>query len=250
MTIIENGREGTVDYREPAGALSFHWEFSGGDVVASVRVGTEAEWRQSHRWAMERRSAIIRSIAAEVVRQKAPTCIPEIDEASGWLHLRQSQSGTPQRSPVAQPGFSMARYRSVRMKFAVGVGVIALIAGAVMWFKNKVLVIDPGKGIPFGSCVRTDTHIATLIETLEPYTPSLHRDHSKDRHRLSVFLVPLDGSTPKCIPLIGDLTPGAYSLGKILGSDGLTLWSDAAGLHGVDLRTYDVIRSGDLHDLN
>ena len=250
VTIIENGREGKVNYHEPAGSLSLHWEFSGGDVVASIRVGTEAEWSKAHPWAVERRASIVRSIAAEVVRQKAPTCIPEMDEASGWLHLRQNQGATARSKAVAQPGFSMARYRSVRMRFAVGVGIAALIAGALMWFKNKVLVIDPGKGIPFGSCVRTDAHIATLIETLEPYTPSLHRDHSKDRHRLSVFLVPLDGSVPRCIPLIGDLTPGAYSLGKILGSDGRTLWSDAAGLHGVDLRTFDVVRSADLHELN
>ena len=250
VTITGNGRDGAVDYRESAGTLSFYWEFSGGDVVASVRVGNEAEWRTNHPWAVDRRSAIIRFVAAEVVRQKAPSCIPEVDEASGWLHLRQSQGGTAQHTPIPQPDLSMARYRSVRMKFAVGVGVIALIAGAVMWFKNKVLVIDPGKGIPFGSCVRTDTHIATLIEALEPYTPSLHRDHSKDRHRLSVFMVPLDGSAPKCIPLIGDLTPGAYSLGKILGSDGRTLWLDAAGIHGVDLRTYEVVRSSDLHELN
>ncbi len=250
VTIIENGRSGTVNYQEAEGSLSFYWEFSGGDVVASVRVGTEAEWRESHPWAVVRRSAIIRYVAAEVVRQKAPSCRPEIDEATGWIHLYQGQAGAVHPSPVARPGFSMERYRAVRMKFAVGVGIVALIAGALMWFKNKVLVIDPGKGIPFGTAVRNGTHIATLIEALEPYTPSLHRDHSKDRHRLSVFMVPLDGSAPKCIPLIADLTPGAYSLGKILGSDGRTLWLDAAGIHGVDLQTYDVIRSSDLQELN
>jgi len=177
-------------------------------------------------------------VADEVIRQKAPNCRAEIDESAGCILLRQTASAKP---PVEAPGkkqFSMETYRSLRMKLALVVLVLAALGSGVTWVKNKVLVIDPGKGTPVGSAVRTDTHIATLIQTLEPYTPSLDRDHSKDTYRLSVFLVPLDGSEPTLVPVKGGLSPNSYGLAKILGSDGRTLWFDAAGTGGVDLRTH------------
>ena len=40
-----------------------------------------------------------------------------------------------------------------------------------------------------GPCtLRTDTHLATLISQLQPYTPSLHHDPSTKRFTLSVLL--------------------------------------------------------------
>jgi len=60
----------------------------------------------------------------------------------------------------------------------------------------RTFSFDPGKGTPIGSSVRTDTHIATLIQTLEPYVPSLNRDHGEDTYRISLFRVPLDGAEP------------------------------------------------------
>lgn len=150
-------------------------------------------------------------------------------------------------SPAASPS---ARYRQLRTRLALGVGLVAVVAGGAVWLKNKVLVIDPGKGAPFGDCVRADSHIATLIQTLEPYTPSLHRDHSKDRQRLSLLLVPLDGTAPRIVPIAADLVPGSYSLAKVLGSDGRTLWLDAVGLHGVDVKTYCRVDASDLRTAN
>ncbi len=67
-----------------------------------------------------------------------------------------------------------------------------------MWFKNTVHTIDPGKGPPIRLSVRTDTHIAALFKTLEAYIPSPNGDHSKDTYAVSLFLVPLDGSDPRC----------------------------------------------------
>ena len=133
------------------------------------------------------------------------------------------------------------RLAAVKAKFAVIVLVGAVILGAWVWFKEKVLVIDPGKGTPIGLSVRTDAHIATLLQTLEAYTPSLHRDHSKDTYRVSLFLVPLDDSPARLIPVVGGLSANAFSLAKILGSDGRTLWFDAAGVRGVDLGTFTVL---------
>jgi hypothetical protein len=88
VEIGENGRDGTVLYREPGGALSFYWEFGGGDVVAIVTVGDEAAWRKQHAWALPRRAEILQRTAAEVIRQKAPSCRAEIDDRHGWIHLR------------------------------------------------------------------------------------------------------------------------------------------------------------------
>lgn len=93
VSITGSGRSGQVVYREAAGELSFYWEFGGGDVVASVQVGTETEWRTKHLWAAERRSEILRFLAAELVRQKAPSCRAEIDERRGWINLRQPPVG-------------------------------------------------------------------------------------------------------------------------------------------------------------
>ncbi len=137
-----------------------------------------------------------------------------------------------------------ARYRDFRMKLALGVGGAAIIIGGIMWMKNKLLSIDPGKGTPFGLCVRTDTHIATLIRSLEAYVPSLHRDGSKDRFSVSLFLVPLDGSSPRLVPIADGLEGNSFSLAKVLGSDGSTLWFDVNGIGGVDLKTYDLLPVG------
>ncbi len=137
-----------------------------------------------------------------------------------------------------------ARYRDFRLKLALGVGGAAIIIGGILWMKNELLTIDPGKGTPLGLCVRTDSHIATLVQTLEPYTPSLHRDGSKDRFSVSLFLVPLDGSSPRLVPIADGLEGNSFSLAKVLGSDGRTLWFDVGGVGGVDLRNYDLLPAG------
>jgi hypothetical protein len=102
-------------------------------------------------------------------------------------------------------------------------------------------MVQPGSGAPLGESVRTDAHIATLVQSLQPYVPSLHRDHSKDRYDVSLLLVALDGSDRRLIPLREGLEGNGYSLAKVLGSDGRTLWVDVNGLQGVDLRTYELL---------
>ena len=121
---------------------------------------------------------------------------------------------------------------------------LALIFAGLMWFKKTVLVIDPGKGTPLGLTVRSDRHIATLIQSLEAYTPSLHRDGSKDRFTVSIFIVPLDGAEPKLIPLVHERSFSSVQLAKVLGSDGRTFWFDVNGVGGVDLETYELVPAG------
>lgn len=256
VDITENGRSGSVVYREHNGSLTFYWEFGGGDVVTCINVGTAAHWRREHAWAADRRADILRFVADEVVRLKAPTCTAEIDEETGWMNLRQgAPAGIPRIAPKSAPATTQAqarveagawvrRYTKLKMKLGLWVLGAAVIFAGVMWFKNKVLVIDPGKGTAVGPIVRTDEHIATLIQTLEPYTPSLDRNHGNDTYRFSIFLVPLDGSATKLIPIGGGFPSNAMSLAKILGSDGRTLWYDLNGVGGVDLRTYGSLPAG------
>ena len=124
------------------------------------------------------------------------------------------------------------------MMLALGVLAVAVVAGSLVWLKNTVMVIDPGKGTPIGLTVRTDRHIATLIQTLEPYIPSLNRDHSRDTYRISLFIVPLDGTSPALVPISGGHSGNSLGLVKVLGSDGQALWYDVNGVGAVDLRTF------------
>ena len=87
VDITQNGPTGSVVYREPAGSLSFYWEFGGGDVVAIVQVDDRTALNTS--WIADRRADILRFVADEVIRQKAPKCRAEINETAGEILLRQ-----------------------------------------------------------------------------------------------------------------------------------------------------------------
>jgi hypothetical protein len=114
-----------------------------------------------------------------------------------------------------------------------------------------VFTIQSGTGTPYGLSVRTGGHVATLIQALEPYTPSLHRDASKDRYRMGLYVVPADGSSQgRLIPIVGDQPIASFNLAKILGSDGRTLWFDVNGIGGVALQTNKLVTVADLRRAN
>jgi hypothetical protein len=89
VSIEDQGRCGTVTYHEAGKRLACYWEFGGGDAVAFVQCGSAADWAR-HPWALDRRVEILQFIADEVVRQKAPDCRAEIDQATGNILLRQA----------------------------------------------------------------------------------------------------------------------------------------------------------------
>ena len=202
VTVTDRGRESEVTYREGSHTITGYQEFGGADVVAIVSMGSVDDWRARHAWAVDHRAQILRYIADEVIRQKAPDCAVEIDEASGNIVLRKAGASAlaslarVAASPRAATASTRAdtswvfRYTALKAKLGLIVLVMALIFGAAAWVKTRVLVVATGKGVPFGSTVRTDTHLATLISQLQPYTPSLHHDPSTERFTLSVFLVP------------------------------------------------------------
>lgn len=250
VTIVEDGRAGRVTYREAAGEMSFPWEISGGDVVASVRVGTAADWRAAEEWAAGRRAEIVQIVADEVIRQRVPGGTASVDEASGWMHVRDGPGAPARRPAQVAPDVAFVR-RFNRMKARIGlVGlVVALIVVALLWLRDTLLTIAPGAGTPIGRAVRFEAGdasaggIAMLIRTLEPYVPSLSRNHGEDRYSVGVFIVPLDGAAPRLVPISGGHTGQSLALARILGSDGRTLWLDAAGrVGGVDLQRFELLR--------
>jgi hypothetical protein len=240
VSIESHGPGGTVTYHEAGNQLACYWEFGGADAVAIVQCGNTAAWAR-HPWALGRRADILRRIADAVVQQKAPDCRAEIDADTGDIVLRQiaPSPGSPSPGrPGAVESHWFFRLSTLRMQLGLLLLAGALLIGAGVWVKNYLFSINPGQGTAIGLSLRTDKHIATLIQTLEPYVPALNRNHGNDTYRISLFLVPLDGSDTHLIPVRSGLSASAFSNAKIYGSDGRTLWFNVAGIGGIDLARY------------
>ncbi len=140
------------------------------------------------------------------------------------------------------------RYRSLRFKLALFVGVAALIFGAVMWFGKKVLSVAPASGVPLGECVRTESHIASLIQATDPHLPEISGRGGNTTTSVSIVIIPMDGSEPKKILIAEGLTSNQFALAKILGSDGQVLWFDVNGIGGVDLKRMALLQPAEVRD--
>ncbi len=255
VTITDTGREGRVQYSEgPQHTIGGYWEFGGGEVVTIVSMGTLEEWQRDHAWAVERRSSILRRVADEVVRQRAPSCTAEVDEVRGDILVRRAEGTATTEAHVTTPQAQAAsftrRYTNIKAMVGIGVLVIALVVGAVLWMGKKVLTVAPASGVPLNECVRTDTHIASLIQYTDPHLPRISGRGGNTTTSLSILLIPLDGSRPQVVPIVGQLDGNGYQLARILGSDGHTLWFDANGFHGVRLHDYTLITPEHLRDAN
>lgn len=246
VIIDQQGRGGAVNYREAGGSIPMSWEFGGNDVVAIIYFENEAVWRSRYPWAAGRRSEIVRRVAAEAVRQKAPGSRAEIDERSGWINLRQ---GSPPPPIPTRDQHLAFRERKAKL-MTILAAIVLLLAAAVVGFKS-MFSVRSSSGTPFGLSIRTPEHIATLIKTLESYVPSLHRDPAKDRYRLALLLTPQDGSSPgKMIPITQQRPIGEFNLAKLLGCDGTTVWFNLNGIGGVNLRSGNLIGEAELRRAN
>jgi hypothetical protein len=234
VEIHEHGRSGTVIYRDPSGSISFYWEFGGGDTVAIITGGDEATWRDQYPWAVSRRAEILQRTAAEVIRQKAPGSRAEIDDQRGWINIRQSGSPSP---AIGTPRlFARAAENKSRFMLIAAIGLI--VAAAVVWGAKQVMSIRVPHGTPVGDSLRAGGEIATLIQTLERYVPSLHRNPDEDRYSLSLFLYPVNGSAPgRVIPLAKSRRAQEAIHAKLLGSDGRSVWIYSNGIGAVELAT-------------
>lgn len=247
VSITENGRSGSVVYHEPAGTLSFYWEFGGADVLAIIQVDDPGGWEAGHPWIGDRRSEILGYVADEVIRQKAPNSRAEINEPTGEILLR--QTGPPPLHVAPDVSF-VRRFSSLKAIVGIVVLVVALIFGGVMWFGKKVLMVNTVSGVPLGELVRTETHIAALIQTTDPHLPEISGRGGNETTSISILLIPLDGSKTRLVQVVSGLSANSFGLARIIGSDGHTLWFDATGLHGVRLKDYDLIEPKDLREAN
>lgn len=141
----------------------------------------------------------------------------------------------PAADPQVRAREFYARYRRWRMLLSLAVLIVALLAAAVYHLVTTMFSIQPGSTAPVGVCVRTDRHVATWLQRLEAYVPSLHRDAGKDRFTLSVLLMPLDGGPERLVEVHRGLRPSEFALARILGSDGSRLWVAAVGVSSIDL---------------
>lgn len=254
VTITENGRDGHVMYSEGSRGIDGYWEFGGGDVVTIVSMGTREEWERSHGWALAQRARILRFVADEVVRQRAPSCTARIDEERGDILLYQQQdAGVPPPPPSAaeaQAAVFVRRYSKLKAMLGIAGLALLLVVSGILWLGKKTLMVAPASGVPLGECVRTDSHIASLIQSTDPHLPHVTGRGGNETTSISILLIPLNGSKPRVVPLVGEVDGNGYSLSRIIGSDGRTLWIDCTALFGVRLSDYGPITTKDLREAN
>jgi hypothetical protein len=262
VLFTENGASGAIRYSEGLRSIPGYYEFGGGDVIAIINMGSADEWRRTHAWAIADRERILRFVANEAIRQKAPSCIAQIDENSGDILLRQSAASTS-RAIAASTNSQVKAARFVRrfsdLKAMLGTIVLiaALIAGAVFWLGQSGLTVAPAIGVPLNESVRfgpgdgsAPSGIASLIQATDPHLPNWSGRGGGETSSLSILIVPLDGAEPRLVRVARGLSSGAFSLARIIGSDGTTLWFDAAGFYGVRLNDDRLVTANDLRDAN
>src|SRR5690606_31359347 len=59
-----------------------------------------------------------------------------------------------------------------------------------------------------------------------------------------------EGSKTRLVRRVPDLPAGSYSLARVIGSDGRTMWIAANDLYGVNLQTYSLITADDIAKAN
>ena len=70
--IITHGRDGEILYIEKGNTGRFYWEFLGGDAIVGVTFPKKDKWDAAYPWAAGRQDEIMKIVATEVVRKKAP----------------------------------------------------------------------------------------------------------------------------------------------------------------------------------
>ena len=245
VEIVENGRSGSVVYREASNSLSLFWEFGGDDTVAIIIGGDAASWARQHPWAKERRAEILRHIAEEAIRQKGPGGKARIDLQAGVIYLQQGNEPN-RRAPAPS---SVSRFKLYKIKAMIAL--ILLIACFLAIAIKVVFSVPPSKGIPLGASLRAADQIVTLIQTQESYIPTLHRNPENDRYRLGLLVLPVDGSSEgRLIPIGKEYRGPELQLVRILGYDGRTVWCAINEIIGVDLKSNKLLGAEDLRQAN
>jgi len=87
VEITTSGRGGSILYREGDQTVNFDWEFALPPALTLIFGSTAKHWDANYPWASGRQEEIYNFVAEEVVRQKAPGCIYEVDFDTGTLTI-------------------------------------------------------------------------------------------------------------------------------------------------------------------
>jgi hypothetical protein len=90
VEIHGTGRGGTIDYDEGDDRrMEFDREIGGARDIIFIIAGPEPlNWDQANEWAAGRRDEIMQRVAAEVIRQRAANCVPDIHPRSRIFYVR------------------------------------------------------------------------------------------------------------------------------------------------------------------
>lgn len=248
VSFNEQGRDGYVIYEEGGKALSFYWALGGGEVVASVSIGDEAEWRADYPEFADRRAEIISRIAEESIRMRSPTSRAEMDETGRFLNFIAggslfSSRGARVEAVGRQSEAAAFYWRFNRVKTRMGFLALLLIvvAGGAMLAGRSFLTVKT-TGTPAGASARAGDFIATPISWLEPYVPSLDRNHAKDRYSTGLLLHSAADETLRRYVKVAEGRSGSDSVNvRISGTDGDRIWFDAPETTVVNAREARVL---------
>jgi hypothetical protein len=248
VTFDEQGRDGYIHYEEGGDKLSFYWAFGSGNVVVSVAVGDEIEWRAERPAFAARREEIIARIAEASIREGTPTSRAETDETGRFLNFiagDEEARDVARRSAAAEKQEKARaffwRLNELRTRMATIALAFLLFAGAAVLAERSMFTIKT-TGSPIGASARAGEFIATPIGRLQPYVPSLNRDHSRDRYSIGLLIHSARNPQERdYVSLATDQSGGAFGLVKIAGVAGELVWFDAPETVIVDARAARVL---------
>ncbi len=150
----------------------------------------------------------------------------------------------PTKSPASFP----LTYSRLKAKMALWLGGVVLVLAVIAWVCRGMFVIET-TGTPLGDSVRVGDTIATLIQRLEPYVPSLHRDHGKDTYSTGLLLHAAGTVTrPEYVAIASGHQAGSLQLSKFLACDGERLRFQAPEVGAYDLRLRRLLTADELRN--
>lgn len=131
-----------------------------------------------------------------------------------------------------------------RSMLAIGVGGLAAVLAVVFGLARQMGVKSYGS--PAGRVVRVGEHFAVLMETCDPYMPSLKgRSESDKSYSYELWLIPESGAggVRKTSVATSVRSSQRSQFAGVLGAHAGTVWVRASELHGVEVATGKVVQS-------
>jgi hypothetical protein len=123
--------------------------------------------------------------------------------------------------------------------------ILTLFAGGAV-LAGRTLFTIKTTGTPAGASARAGELIATPISRLEPYVPSLDRNHGRDRYTIGLLIhSAFDSGARRYVPVAQGKTGSDSVNVRISGVVGERVWFDAPETVVVDTRTARVLSPSD-----